>query len=273
MFRKDTVQATLSLRDDTFTKSYSEGITYERNQVLATSKMRSSFELPAGTYDFPFELPLERKMMDTLMGPGHEYHSYQVHAALHRRFAADVRLSQPIIIYRSPLHQIDIEEPFLMSEEGQIDEKLNYRVTIPSQNIPFGSSFPVDLHFAPFRKDLKPGAITLQVMEKHQLQIPLTASETVTYNSLSFRAHKSHLIFSQTYDEKDWNGSESELLDLEWSTSKLVHLPQDLQSCTQTVQSRTITVNHTLCFQVDFKDEDGDVTTASYPQFLSIVLH
>ncbi|GLA35093.1 hypothetical protein AnigIFM63309_009984 [Aspergillus niger] len=60
------------------------GTTVERSQTLASSR-DNSFPLPSGRYEFPFELPLAREMMDTVTGVGHEYHSYEVRGVISSR--------------------------------------------------------------------------------------------------------------------------------------------------------------------------------------------
>ena len=98
----------VSPREDTLTTSIQGGITFEHTEVLATSKTHPCFELPSGSHDFPFEIPLGARMMESAIGPKHEYHSYHVQAILHRRFAEDIFLSRPIKIYRLPsLLQMD----------------------------------------------------------------------------------------------------------------------------------------------------------------------
>ena len=125
----------------------------------------------------------------------------------------------------------------------------------------------MDFSFSSYGKNLKPCSIRLRVLEKHKLRIALTAAETVRYNSLNYNSYKEHSIFDCVYDENEYLAVESDLLDTEWSISKPVHLPQDLQSCTHSVNSSIIKIHHTLAFEVDLKDDFGKNTQVSPLQY------
>lgn len=61
----------------------------------------ASFILPAGQYEFPFDIPLDPNMHETITGPSHEYHSYKVHGVIERRLYRNQIVSEPIRVYRS----------------------------------------------------------------------------------------------------------------------------------------------------------------------------
>lgn len=79
-----------------------EEITFERSQALAFSKTRNAFTMPAGNYEFPFEIPLSGLRFDTLVGPKHEYYTYHVEVTVERWMWRDLVVSQPVRIYRYP---------------------------------------------------------------------------------------------------------------------------------------------------------------------------
>lgn len=79
-----------------------EDITLERSQTLAFSKTRNAFTMPAGNYEFQFEIPLAGLRFDTLVGPKHEYYTYRVVVTVQRWMWRDLVVSQPVSIYRYP---------------------------------------------------------------------------------------------------------------------------------------------------------------------------
>jgi hypothetical protein len=76
--------------------------TFERHQMLASSKTLKAFQMPAGDYEFPFMIALPSGILDTVTGPNHEYHTYHVEAVIERRFWKDFTVSRPIRIYHPP---------------------------------------------------------------------------------------------------------------------------------------------------------------------------
>lgn len=58
--------------------------------------------LPAGDYDFPFEIPLREILLETVTGPGHNYRTYRLDAIVERTYWKDTIVSQPLRIYNAP---------------------------------------------------------------------------------------------------------------------------------------------------------------------------
>ena len=83
-----------------------------QDQPLASSQTLNSFEMVAGNYEFQFEIPLTSKMMASVTGPEHNYHSYKVQAIISHRFKRDFILSQPVRIYNRPTLDIDYLWPY-----------------------------------------------------------------------------------------------------------------------------------------------------------------
>lgn len=86
--------------------------TCEHKQVLASSKTLGSFPMPEGQYEFPFDIPLPRKFLETVTGVKHNYHSYKVEATVAFRYRRNLVVSKPIRIY----HDSDLEANYLTSD-------------------------------------------------------------------------------------------------------------------------------------------------------------
>lgn len=92
-------------------------ITYVRDQHLAWSTKLSSFAVDAGTYEFLFNIPLEGALLETITGPKHQYHTYQVEAIVERKYMSDLHMAQPLRVYKfSP----ELECHYLTSFENQV---------------------------------------------------------------------------------------------------------------------------------------------------------
>jgi hypothetical protein len=158
---------------------------------LASSKTLQSFEMPAGNYEFSFGIPLPCEMMDTVTSIRNIYHSYKVQIILSRRFKATLLFRSPSaytirLSLRSTIHNhspkrydwlYEIISDKLANNQLQIvqcqtDDGIQYCVSIPDTNIPFGCSFPVECWFAPLRKDLRLSSVTISVSEKHRSKFP-----------------------------------------------------------------------------------------------------
>ncbi|KAL3264649.1 hypothetical protein ABHI18_000567 [Aspergillus niger] len=251
------------------------GTTVERSQTLASSR-DNSFRLPRGRYEFPFELPLAREMMDTITGVGHEYHSYEVRGVVHRHFYSDIESSSPLRIHRTPnVFYANLLDQVIPSVEEHLNERLNlrYRISIPT-HIPFGASFPLRFEYSSLsdqpqkgqlQSDIHPRSITIHITETHALKVTPTASDAINYNNplpLIFR--KEHVILHQSYTfQPPARALLPESLDFDYSSTIPVHLPRDFHACTQDVQSELIKVHHNLRFNVEFEREREDGTESS----------
>ncbi|KAJ5698374.1 hypothetical protein N7462_000379 [Penicillium macrosclerotiorum] len=243
-----------------FSKSFQGALTFEQTQVLATSKKSGSFQLSAGKYEFPFEFCLERGMGESLMGPGHQYHAYEVCGVITRQFGGDSVITTPLQIYYTPSQFMDdLWGLSPVSIDNYWEGRVHYNISIPNRDIPFGSIFPVNLWFVPLSKSITLKTITIEVEEQHILRITPSAADSIRYNSAFFRAKRNHIIFREVYGVEDYVTTESDISDVEWSTTKSVHLPQDLKACTQRVDLDEIKVSHSLKIIIEMQDTDGRI--------------
>ncbi|OJJ77256.1 hypothetical protein ASPBRDRAFT_190581 [Aspergillus brasiliensis CBS 101740] len=250
------------------------GTTVERRQILASSR-DNSFRLPRGRYEFPFELPIVREMMDTITGVGHTYHSYEVRGVIHRHFYSDIESTTPLRIHRTPnVFYANLLDQVMPSYEEHPNEELNlrYRISIPT-HIPFGASFPLRFEYSSLSNlpqkgqlpsDIHPRSITIHITETHALKVTPTASDAINYNNyLPSTFRKEHVILHQSYAvQRPARALLPESLDFDYSATIPVHLPRDFQACTQDVQSELIKVHHSLHFNVEFEPEPEGETVS-----------
>ncbi|KAJ5606661.1 hypothetical protein N7510_009442, partial [Penicillium lagena] len=241
-----------------------EHITFERSQTLATSETPGSFTLSAGNYDFPFEIHLGSAAAETVTGPDHEYHTYKVQAIIERRFSNEFIISRPLRVYKVFELEVDRSWPSSTeSIENQWNGNIHCNISIPHRNIPFGSTFPVEISLASSSRDIELVAVTTQVLERHNLKIVATAAESVRHNVHFLTSRKSHIVFSERHDftVDNYKMSAPERLDGEWRIARPVRLPQTLDACSQTIRSEAVTIDHLLTTTIEFRNSSGCIST------------
>ncbi|KAH8432012.1 arrestin C-terminal domain-containing protein [Aspergillus melleus] len=214
-------------------------------------------------------------MHDTITGPGHSYHSYQVYAIVERKLYRNHVVSQPLMIYRPTVRdRCDVLLSDSIITEDLADPTIPYSVSIPHKKIPFGSTFPVNFWMAPLDKGLRMKAIKMAVVEKHSTKIDAPAAYATRYGVRYLTSAKDHIVLSERHDEQeeDYLVPASEMFDIEWSTTKAVALPKSLEKCTQRVRSNNIQVHHELVFTVELVNAKGNLSTISGALPFNIVI-
>ncbi|KKK13224.1 hypothetical protein ARAM_000555 [Aspergillus rambellii] len=218
------------------------------------------FMMPAGDYEFPFNIPLDEHTIETIRGPSQNQHTYQVHGIVERRLGKDIIVSEPIGIYKSPAVPLG----FMMSSpalvEGSLGDLVQYNVSIPDVNIPFGSTFPVKFSLVPLSKDISLGTITLEVVEEHKIKIDAPAAYSARYNIRHLASKAKHVILAEQHEPDDYVSERPEVFEIEWCTAKKVSLPRDFASCTQSVQTGVFKINHLLAVTITVKDARGGLS-------------
>jgi arrestin-related trafficking adapter 4/5/7 len=148
-----------------------------------------------------------------------------------------------------------LNDRHLQTIQGQTQQDIQYSISMPDLNIPFGSKFPVKCWFAPLSKNLKLIAVKITVVERHSLRVDPTAAESVMYNLLVLTSMKSHILFTE---ERRYS-TETLSLDgdvppTEWCLDLPVSLPDSFESCTQSISTKPIKITHELVVKAEFQD-------------------
>lgn len=272
----------LSPRDGFLMSEDARQITYVRDQHLAWSTKLSSFAVDAGTYEFLFNIPLEGALLETITGPKHQYHTYQVEAIVERKYMSDLHMAQPLRVYKfSPelechyltsfenqvcaqiyFAQWNRSSSVLQCIEGHSPQNISYRIALPTITIPFASSFPVQCTFLAPSKDITLTTLTLSITEKHFLQIAATAAQSARHNIHTIRSTRKHVIVTQkhvfTRDNQPPGFEFTDGFTDEWFVSEMLQLPDDLGLCSQSISTKTVKISHVLGVKADFRDSDGN---------------
>ncbi|KAJ5573272.1 hypothetical protein N7450_010256 [Penicillium hetheringtonii] len=236
-----------------------EYITSISEQPIGSSKKLNSFQLTAGDYQFPFSIPLSGQMLETITGLQHSYHTYHVQAIIERRFRGNSIISRDLRIYQSPDPWADHQISFISTTiERQSDHEIQYCITIPDSNIPFGSKFPVKCFFSPLTKNLKPNTITLSVIEKHNIRVDATAAESAMHNILTVTTSRNSTIFESEHNiaEASAADGDDESRAAEWSLDFPVQLPADFDLASQSISTRVIKISHELAMKAHFENTE-----------------
>ncbi|KAL3471762.1 hypothetical protein BJX99DRAFT_262979 [Aspergillus californicus] len=250
-------------RDDVLIRSERQQTTCISEESIGSSRYMSSFQLPAGDYEFPFSLPVPPRILETITCRRRMSHTYHVQAIIKRRFKGNSTVSRPIRLYHYPDLSADYPSLSIPTVERQSHQGIQYCISLPDSHIPFASNFHVKCLFAPISKTIKLDTVSINILEKHDLRVDATASESVMYDVHVINMSTSCIIFNATYDHPGQTleapaPAADDVPSAEWKMSLLVQLPESFSLGSQSVSTRTIHINHTLILQAQFHDTETD---------------
>lgn len=105
-------------------------------------------------------------------------------------------------------------------------------------------------------KDIRLSTVTLEVIEKHNIRLSATATQSALQNIYSITSSRAHTIFKETHAIAPETGSVS-CTGTEWCISMRVCLPQSLKSSSQSLATKKIRISHLLVVTAEFQDENG----------------
>ncbi|KAL2789352.1 hypothetical protein BJX66DRAFT_339345 [Aspergillus keveii] len=238
-----------------FTPAIHEETTFERSQNLVFSKTLDYFTLPAGNYEFPIEISLKNAQLETLTGPGHEYHTYTVEVIVERRIQWDLVVSKPLMMYQWRANGVSV-----MTEkaiEDNTNQDIQYHISIPDPLVRHGSVFPVECWVEPLSEDITVSSITIRLHEKHDLRFNATAAESMKYDTNFITWHHDYVILKERHDisQQIITGLE-EKQEIQQITIP-VQLPGKSDACSQSFSSRSIKIEHFLVVEVEYHDREA----------------
>ncbi|KAJ5761606.1 hypothetical protein N7533_003645 [Penicillium manginii] len=268
MFTQSCETYDLTPRDDYLIRNDRQLITSTSHQSIGASKTLNSFQLPAGNYEFPFSLPIAGRILETVTAQRHMYHTYHVQAIIERRFKADSVFSRPIRIYRYPNLSTEPQMTSIPTTiVRQSEQDIQYCISIPESNIPFGSKFQTKCHFSPLSKSLNLKTISISVLENHSLQIDATAAESATLGMMKINSNRTSTLFEAEHDFSNQipdtsltenGGRDGDIRSAEWPLSLPVQLPESFDLASQSVSTSVIRITHELAIQAQFHNTETD---------------
>ncbi|KAL4876543.1 hypothetical protein BJY04DRAFT_199861 [Aspergillus karnatakaensis] len=241
-----------------FSTQKREEITLDETQNLAHTKSIQAIRLPEGDYEFAFAIALPRVALDTLVGPGHEYHSYAVEVVIQRSgfLKRDLVVSENLRIYKLHGPERSMGRGS-QAVEGYSDKGMQYHISVPDTAVPHGSSFPVEGWFVPQTKGIILASVTVKVVESHDLKFEATAAEAGLYDMPFVTWNAYHVIFEKSVGVGSCrDGGMGTIIDI-CQISVPVQLPRQAEACSQSYSSNNIKIEHCLLLTAEVLGADG----------------
>ncbi|KAK0709776.1 hypothetical protein B0T26DRAFT_654179 [Lasiosphaeria miniovina] len=223
----------------------------------ATATHTKGVILPAGNYEWPFELLLPGQTTESVEGMREASITYKLKATVARgKLAYDLHAYKRLRIIRT-LESSALEFLHAMSVENIWPNKVEYSIVIPQKAVVFGSSIPLETRFTPLLKGLELGDITIRLLEVHDILLQSHAAHSV-------REHKKEKeIASWTIPmsrDEHWQDMIEDTGQEGWVMGTALDLPRKLGKCLQDVNAQGIKIRHKLKLVVALKNPDGHIS-------------
>ncbi|KAL4892786.1 hypothetical protein BDV59DRAFT_208186 [Aspergillus ambiguus] len=236
-------------------KSWRERVFYEKTWRFRDPGKGKTELLPAGNYEYPFNLVLEGSMPESVEGLSDTYVTYRFKAEIGRKYAKDIVVRKPLRIIRT-LEPSALELSHAMSVENVWPNKIEYSISTPTKAVIFGTSIRVDFKLIPLLKGLRIGQIVSQLIESHDLTLNPEDPDSIRNTYKNTRT-----IIN---DEHEIDGDNSlEIIDEAvegYQFSRLLDLPKTLTRCLQDTDTKGIKIRHKLKFRVQLLNPDGHIS-------------
>jgi len=213
--------------------------------------------LPAGNYEWPFELELPGNTSESVEGLPEASITYKLKATVARgKLAYDLHAYKRLRIIRT-LESSALEFLHSMSVENIWPNKVEYSILIPQKAIVFGSCVPLEMRFTPLLKGLELGDISIRLVEVHDIMLQGPAGQAI-------REHKkerevAHWTVPMTREEH-WCDMIEDTGQEGWVMGTTLDLPRKIGKCVQDVNVQGIKVRHKLKMVVALKNPDGHIS-------------
>ncbi|EEH45027.2 uncharacterized protein PADG_08669 [Paracoccidioides brasiliensis Pb18] len=208
--------------------------------------------LPAGNYEFPFDIILPGSLPESIEGLRDTWITYRFKGEIGRKYAKDIVVRKPLRIIRT-LDPSALELSHAMSVENVWPNKIEYSISTPSKAIIFGTSVRVDFRIVPLLKGLVIGTISTQLVETHDFVLNPDDPEALQVS------HKStKVIFNESYTLGEQDKSQDPDGAIEgFECCRIFNLPKSLSKCLQDTDTNGIKIRHKLKFRVQLQNPDG----------------
>ncbi|KAL2862662.1 arrestin family protein [Aspergillus lucknowensis] len=236
-------------------KNWRERVFYEKSWRFRDAGKSKTEILPAGNYEYPFDVILEGSMPESVEGLSDTYVTYRFKAEIGRKYAKDIILRRPLRIIRT-LDSSALELSHAMSVENIWPNKIEYSISTPTKAVIFGTTIRVDFRLIPLLKGLGIGQIVSQLVETHDLTLNPDDPDAIrnTYKNTRTIINDEHTIDAdQSLDIID-EAAEG------YQFSRFLELPKTLARCLQDTDTRGIKIRHKLKFRVQLLNPDGHIS-------------
>ncbi|KAM3079576.1 hypothetical protein ACMFMG_005991 [Clarireedia jacksonii] len=213
--------------------------------------------LPAGNYEWPFELVIPGSMAESVEGLPDSHIIYKLKATVARgKLAYDLHAWKPVRIVRT-LDPSALELAHAMTVENIWPNKIEYQLIIPQKAIVFGTAITIEMRFTSLLKGLKIGKIKCNLIEVQEFMIPGTSTISDRYwkHSRDVDTWNFELNEDEHYqDMLDESGQDG------YKMTEIMPLPKRLSRCVQDVDVHGIKVRHKVKFNIALHNPDGHIS-------------
>lgn len=223
--------------------------------------------LPAGNYEWPFELVIPGSMAESVEGLSDSHVVYKLKATIARgKLAYDLHAWKPVRLIRT-LDPSALELAHAMTVENVWPNKIEYQLVIPQKAIIFGTAIDIEMRFTSLLKGLRIGAIKCNLVEIQEFIIPgasvhteRTYKHTRDIDNWTFQLTDVH--YQDMLDERGQDG---------YTLQEKMPLPKRLSKCLQDVDTQGIKIRHKVKFNVTLHNPDGHISEVSWTWFYSLL--
>ncbi|QQK42501.1 HECT-type ubiquitin ligase-interacting protein creD [Penicillium digitatum] len=235
-------------------KPWRERVFYEKTWGFRDPGKGKTELLPAGNYEYPFDVVLEGSMPESVEGLADTWVMYRFKAEIGRKYVKDIVARKPLRIIRT-LDPSALELSHAMSVDNIWPNKIEYSISTPTKAIVFGTAINVDFKLIPLLKGLRIGQITSQLIETHDLTLNPEDPDSIRN---TYKVTRTILT-----DEHELDEDKIEIIDEEaegYQCTRILDMPQTLTRCLQDTDTKGIKVRHKLKFRIQLHNPDGHIS-------------
>ncbi|MCJ1452310.1 hypothetical protein MMC28_002652 [Mycoblastus sanguinarius] len=220
---------------------------------MTNNGKRSAETLPAGNYEYPFDMILPGSTPESVEGLQDSWVIYRMKATIERGILQQNSVARKQVRVIRTLDTAALELAHAMSVENVWPDKIDYSLSTPTKAVIFGTNVQVDFRLIPLLKGLKIGKITTELNEKQEMIIRSPRSSNKS-RQMTRPVTKDEYHLPDDVESEDIEGQEGYVF------SRIISIPQSLKKCVQTVEALGIKIRHNLSFNVQMHNPDGHIS-------------
>ena len=237
-----------------------------------SNSKRNSEVLPAGNYEYPFDMIIPGSTPESVEGLVDTWIVYRMKATIERGLLQQNQLARKQVRIIRTLDTAALELAHVMvsiapsrirdlthviqSVENVWPDKVDYSLSTPTKAVIFGTNIQVDFRLIPLLKGLKFGKVTTELTEKLELSIKGPRAP-IKSRQMTRSIAKDEFQLPEDAESEDVEGQDGFIF------SRAIRIPQSLKKCVQTVEVLGIKVRHNLSFNVQMHNPDGHISEVS----------
>lgn len=216
-----------------------------------------SMTLPAGNYEFPFELVLRGDTAETVEGLPDASITYCLQATARcGKVPYGLHAKKCLRIVRT-FKPGTIALPQALSINNIWCNKVDYSITIPQKAVVFGEAINIEMQFTPLLKGLELREITARFLETRLTWVQMLSGLILKLH----RTEREASMWKLEINHKEhWHDIIEHTGQAGWSFVKTLNLPKQLHMCTQDLNHDGIEVRHRIKVAATIKGPDGQIS-------------